>query len=120
VFPNLPAILFDSQPAYLDFRRVWKIVYSTTLDTTNMLMIVKIRVKTSFFATGMEFPNGTGINQQFQIAIDRAQADLWKSFSHNLIHDSGGRVGTEFLQLFQDHLSLFCHSLKLHFNRHTY
>lgn len=83
-----------------------EITDTAAISTANVIMTSRVSVKPGFCANGIQPLYDTVFRQEFQVPINRTQADSGHPLSYNLIELSRGRVGCQFAELFQNHLTL--------------
>jgi hypothetical protein len=86
--------------------RARNIVDPVTAEAAHMIVPPHVAVKTGLTAAHLQLLCQPHLHQQFQVAINGAQADLGEPPPHDLVQGDCGRVRHERLEFLQNHLAL--------------
>jgi hypothetical protein len=102
VIDNLPPILLLRIGGERHRGRIGKVVNSTALQASDVVVLFNYRIKPSFLAASLQLPDLFRRDQNFEVTIDCPETDARQTVPHRAIQLTSGRMLSRAPEFFQN------------------
>ena len=88
------------------------VVHSAAAQTTDVIVMARIAVKTALAASPLQLLNLTHAGQEVEVSIDSSQAEVWQPRPQKFVKLGGRRMKSQLAEHLEDYLPLPGISLK--------